>query len=64
MANPALSGFAKPLPTWWFKRVPTRQSQVSESIPREICDGMGQPGIPGEAPRAGGSGRGSRRDDC
>ena len=31
---------------WWSKRVPARQSQVSDSIGREIWVQHGQPGIP------------------
>jgi hypothetical protein len=52
-ATPAISGFPKPLPTHWFKRVLTRQPQVDEINPQEIWVPHGQSGIAIETVRAG-----------
>jgi hypothetical protein len=54
-ANPAISGFPKPLPTRWSKRVLTRKPQVSESNDTEMSVRAGQPGIPSEAVSYGGN---------
>src|ERR1019366_1370028 len=48
-ANPAISGFPKPLPTQWSKRVPPQQPQVDDLIGREIRVRGGHAGIPSEA---------------
>jgi len=43
------SGFAKPLPTGWFKRFLTQQSQVDQTNTPEIRELAGQAGIRSEA---------------
>ena len=39
-----ISGFPKPLPTGWSKRVSPQQPQVDETNEREFVLGDGQPG--------------------
>ena len=47
--SPTISGFPKPLPTRWSKRVPPQQPQVDDLIGREIRVRGGHAGIPSEA---------------
>jgi hypothetical protein len=45
-ANPVISGFPKPLPSRWSKRVFSAEPQVDDSIGREIRVRGGHTGIP------------------